>query len=63
MQAIEKNLALGHITEREAKALFFLIETVARDYLLSTSGQAQPKSQMTEPQFGTKPCLTRSLGA
>ncbi len=50
MQAIQANLALGLITEREAEELHFLIKLVDRDYRLSASESHGVNPKMTEPK-------------
>lgn len=48
MQAIQANLALGLITEREAEELYFLVALVDRDYLQSALGSIQVNPEITE---------------
>ncbi len=54
MQAIQANLALGFITERQAEELYFLIELVDRDYRQSGSEPQGANPEMT--QSNTEKC-------
>lgn len=52
-QAIQENLALGLITEREAEELCFLVELVDRDYRQSASESRLVNLKMAEPKTET----------
>lgn len=54
MQAIQANLALGLITEREAEELCFLIELVNRDYRLSAPESRAINPKLAEPKTETE---------
>ncbi|HRX60165.1 MAG TPA: hypothetical protein P5260_02970 [Candidatus Competibacter sp.] len=56
IKAIQDRLALGLITEREAKELCFLIELVSRDYLLSA-----PELHGVDPETTGSKAETKTL--
>lgn len=56
IKAIQDRLALGLITEREAKELCFLVELVSRDYLLSA-----PELHGVDPKTTGSKAETKTL--